>query len=96
MLVMRRASTSLLIGFFVNVLIAWACAIWSPIDPASWPYVGEHGEMPPLIVGPNGLPGYWMISYGTGITIWCPVQWKEWDWAYYLDGPDSPITIDAG
>ena len=66
-----RARTFLLLfvlSIFLNVLVAWACILWSPYIRSSLPPEREDGELPSTFPGPDGSCNWWWTGQGFGVS----------------------------
>ncbi len=64
-----RVVCALLLGAAANVLVAWACVMWSPQVWKVNPYLLiETGQHLPIWPAPNGEMAYWFAEGGWG---WC-------------------------
>jgi hypothetical protein len=68
---MPRARTFLLLfvsSIFLNVLVAWACILWSPYTRGSLPPERQDRRMPSTSPGPDGSYNWWWTGQGFGVS----------------------------
>jgi hypothetical protein len=81
-------------GCAINLLVAWGCALWSPVTRSTAPPNSPApGIDPPMIAGPSGAPrAWWLIARGWGIehAVAEGARWGDDEFLYYR-GQSPPI-----
>lgn len=88
-----------IVGCVANVMVAWACILWSPARIVTLPPIPSHRSEPPMVQGPSGL-GWWQTSTGFGVRVSesLGVQLaggEETSVRGYV-GPAAPTYFDSG
>jgi hypothetical protein len=94
----RRFVWSLIIAAALNVLVAWACMVWSPFIASFGPTEKSDGSLPDMVRGPDGSMNWWITVTGPGVS-WTAPRIAEVYREEFFNGwkcPASPAYYRSG
>src|SRR2546421_7385406 len=74
--VVRLVTIPLVVGAVVTSLIAWACALWVPMDLETDPWTNPHTATNTF--APDGTEGVYYCENGVGTTYMCLAGTLYW------------------
>jgi hypothetical protein len=100
--IMTRARTIILLlalSASLNVLISWACILWSPYTRSEHPPERENRTLPDMSPGPDGIEAWWWVGEGFGIADAVPsgaALMEGGEFMRYWRGSGTPAFYRAG
>ena len=94
----RRVLILLIAAVMLNVLIAWACILWSPYTSHTAPSNERSADgYPSTIAGPYGEQGWWFTAKGFGVWQSVPFGARGADGQFlYWRGTHTPAYYRGG